>query len=334
MRCILNIPHPRIILLLLLFLFIPTHANGFFTSDDILFTHKDFLIIETKWGDSFTSLAEKHLHDPSKAWIIKEFNNIDNISLGSKLVIPLQAYGLGGIKATGYQSVPILLYHRFGRKSTSDMVVTVENFEKQMAFLHKNGYNVITFDQLFDFMELKNSIPPKSVVLSFDDGWKTFDQFAVPILKKYGFSGTIFVYSDFIGGKLALSWARLKSLSRQGMDIQCQSKTHRYFNEPLQGENFYDYYYNVEQEILSPKTMLKERLDIDCKYLAYPYGVTNNLVIALLKKHHFKGAATSFHGENSISTNRYKLNRTMIHGQYDLNDFKKLLTVFKTKDLQ
>jgi len=324
----------RIILFIIFLLFIPNQSTAFFSTNGILFTHKDFLIVEPRWGDSFASLAEKYLNDPSKGWIIKEFNDINQISIGSPVVIPMKLYDPGGIKANGYQSIPILLYHRFGKRSTSDMVVAVDEFEKQMAYLKNNEYHVITLDQYYNFINLKYTLPPKAVILSFDDGWKSFDKYAFPILKKYGFKGTIFVYSDFIGGKLALSWGRLDALSHQGMDIQCQSKTHRYLNKPLAKENFYSYYQNIEQEILAPKSVIKERLNINCEYLAYPYGVTNNLVIALLKKHHFKGAVTSFHGENNIFSNRYKLNRTMIHGQYDLNDFKKFLTVFKEKDLK
>ena len=99
-------------------------------------------------------------------------------------------------------------------------------FEEQMRYLKREGYHVITLKQFLDFAALRQQLPRKTVVLTFDDGWKSFKEYAYPILKELGFPATLFIYTDFIGARIALSWAELKDLAQEGYDIQAHSKSH------------------------------------------------------------------------------------------------------------
>ena len=74
-------------------------------------------------------------------------------------------------------------------------------------------------------------------------------------------------------------------------------------------------------------------LNKDCRYLAYPYGKTNNLVIAILKKHGYRGAFTLGREPNPFFVDRYRINRFVIYGNYSLEEFKKYISVFQQTEL-
>ena len=68
-----------------------------------------------------------------------------------------------------------------------------------MRYLKSQGYRVVSIKEFVEFASLKRQLPKKSLVLSFDDGYKSFLQYAYPILKELGFTATLFVYTDYIG---------------------------------------------------------------------------------------------------------------------------------------
>jgi len=295
------------------------------------FTHQyeDFVIVKSIAGDSLDSLAARFLLDPSKSWVIAEFNDISTLSPGKEIVIPLRPVNLGGLKMDGFQKVPILLYHDFSRTQTSKMKVLESSFEAQMRFLKENDYHVITLDRFLDFMEYKEQIPEKSVVITIDDGWKSLYTIAFPILKKYNFPATLFVYTDFVGGKKALTWNQIKELAEYGFDIQCHTKTHRYLTKMKDEESFKGFFKSVEAELIYPKKMLQKKINRDCNCLAYPYGKTSSLLAAMLKKHGYRAAFTVTRGGNPFYLSNYNINRSAIYGHYDLEKFKKNLDVFQ-----
>jgi len=298
------------------------------------FRNDDFIVATPQSDSDITFLASEYLHDPSKRWVILKFNGIDTVIPGQKLIVPLKPFQWGGLADNGFQTVPILSYHRFSRKRSGRMIVTEKNFEAQMKFLNENGYHVITMDQLFDFLEFKSQIPEKSVVLTIDDGWLSFKDIALPILKKYNFPATLFIYTDFIGKKKAMSWEQLKMLASNGVDIQCHTQSHRNLAIIKKNESLADYLKSLELEIVHVKEIIKNKLDQDCRYLAYPYGATNQFVIKILKKHGYRGAFSVIRKENPFFVNPYIINRSMIYGNYDIEKFKSNLVVFKEMALK
>lgn len=299
-----------------------------------LIIHDDFIIVKTTDTDTLSSLAQKYLNDPAKDRQIAEFNGIDSLTAGQELVIPLYHLDKGGLKTTGYQTVPVLLYQRFTKNNPGKMTVGEAAFEEQMKYIKSNGYNVITLDQLLNFLDFKEEIPKKSVVITFDDGWRSIYDIAFPILKNYGFPATLFVYTDFIGGRKAMSWKQIKELSENGFDIQCKTKTHRDLAKLKNNESFKDYFESIKLEISYPKKLIKQRLGIDCSCLAYPYGKTNNLVITILKKHGYRAAFTVKRGGNPFFVDMYKIRRSLIYSKFSIEQFKKTLSVFHKVELK
>lgn len=323
-----------ILLLSLLLLAACAITNRLYHKSSEIRIDDDFIIVKATAKDTFSSLAAEYLNDPSKGWLIAEFNHINSLTPGQELCIPLFPFNKGGLKSGGFQTVPVLAYFSFSKNKPSKISITEEVFKAQMKYLKENGYHVITLDQLLGFLDYREQIPEKSVAITFDDGWISVHDIAVPILKKYGFPATIFIYTDFIGGGKAMSWEQIKELSEAGFDIQCQTKTHRDLTVIKKKESFKEYFKSLEMEISYPKKVINKKLRKECKYLAYPYGKTNNLVIAMLKKHGYHAAFIVDQKSNPFFIDKYKIHRSAICGEYDIKKFKKKLSVFQHMELK
>lgn len=296
----------------------------------------EFIAVIAREGDTLSSLAGKYLNDPSMDWFIAGYNDIDSLKPGQALIIPLKPYEKGGLTSKGYQTVPVLSYHNFSLdRSTSRMTVTKAAFEEQMKLLRDKGYRVISMDQLFDFLDFKSQIPKKSVVITIDDGWRSVYDIALPILKEYGYPATLFVYTDLIvGSQKTLSWELVQELANNGIDVQGHTKTHRDLSLVDKKESFAGYFEAIAKELSESARVVKAKVGKDIKYLSYPNGETNHLVIELVKKYGYRGAFTVRREGNPFFIHNYRVNRSMIYGDFDLNQFEKNLTVFTEEPLK
>jgi peptidoglycan/xylan/chitin deacetylase (PgdA/CDA1 family) len=290
----------------------------------------DFVAITAQEGNTFSSLAAKYLNDPSMEWWIADFNGLSALTPGQSLIIPLKPYEKGGVSLKGYQAVPVLSYHNFSPdRSTNRMTVTKAAFEEQMKLLKDKGYRVITLDQFLGFLNFKTQIPPKSVVITIDDGWRSALEIAMPILKKYGYPATLFVYTGLIvGSSKTLSWDLVREMEENGIDIQGHTITHRTLTSVNKRESFKEYFDAIERELSESAKIIKAKIGKDIKYLAYPDGETNHLVIDVVKKDGYKAAFTVKRGGNPFFAHNYRINRSMIYGDFDLSQFEKNLIVF------
>lgn len=295
----------------------------------------DFVAVIAQPEDTFSSLALEYLGDPSMDFIISEFNKVNSLSPGQEVIIPLKPYQKGGLTVAGYQTVPVLCYHKFSRTEADLVTVTESVFEEQMRFLKEQGFRVITLDELFDFFDFKRQIPKKSVVITIDDGWRSTYEIAYPILRKYGYPATLFVYTDMIvGSHSTLSYDLIREMSENGIDVQCHTKTHRNLGKKTDQESFREYFGALEKELTLSREIIKRKLDKNVEYLAYPYGDTNRLVIALLIKLGYRGGFTIERNSNAFFVNPYRVYRSMIYGHLGLEDFADNLKTFANTPLR
>lgn len=292
----------------------------------------DFVAVIVQRGDTFSSLAKTHLGDPSKDWLISEFNGGPTLSPGQELIIPLKDFNKGGLSLTGYQTVPVLCYHKFSKTESDPMTVTEKDFEDQMKFLREKGYRVITTAEFFDFVEFKRQLPGKSVLITIDDGWRSTYEIAFPILRKYHYPSTLFLYTDLISGtRSTLDWDLVKEMAGNGVDIQCHTVSHRSLIKAAGQGSFKEYFDFLCRELGDSAQIIKKKLNIEVKYLAYPYGDTSPLVVAVLQKLGYRGAFTVERGSSPFFVQPYRINRSMIYGDFDLDDFERNLTIFRGK---
>jgi len=295
----------------------------------------NFVTVIVREGDTFSSLAEKYLKDPRLDWVISEYNETDSLKPGQFLIIPLTPQRKGGLTLVGYQTVPVLSYHNFSPPETNRLTVSQRAFGQQMEFLREKGYRVIPMDQFFDFLEWKAAIPPKSVVLTIDDGWRSAYEIAFPILEQYGYPASLFIYTDMIAsGKQALSWNLLKEMAAYGITAECHTRSHRNLTLPGKRESFKEYFERLEKELTDSREIIRNKLGREAKYLAYPFGDTNHLVIALAKKLGFRGAFTIHRGSNPFFIHNYRVNRSMIYGSFSLTQFERNLESVQSEDLR
>ena len=289
---------------------------------------QDFAIVVAQSGDDFGSLAERYLGDPKKGWWIAEFNNVDRVHAGEELVVPLRPRNAIGVYANGFQTIPILCYHRFGPNKSS-MTLTAPAFEAQMEYLAGNGYRVISMAQFARFIEGKEPMPKKTVVITIDDGYRATYQVAYPILRKYGFPATVYLYSDFVGAADALTWPQMQEMVRSGLiEIQPHSKTHSNLTVKLSGESDAKYAERIRREVEAPVNAIQERLSLASASYAYPYGDVNELVADLLARQGVRIGSTVTAGGNGFFAYPYMVRRTMIFGTDDLEVFKSKLATF------
>jgi peptidoglycan/xylan/chitin deacetylase (PgdA/CDA1 family) len=116
--------------------------------------------------------------------------------------------------------------HRFndvrGKLSTS-----AREFTEQMEYLAVNGYNVVALRDLPAILRGESPMPPKAVAITIDDGYRSTYEVAFPILVRYGFPATLFLYSDMAGLPAGMTWAQMRDLIASGLiDVLAHSKSH------------------------------------------------------------------------------------------------------------
>ena len=295
---------------------------------------KEYVVLTAKQDDTFQSLASQYLGDKSKGWMLADFNKTEKVVAGQQIVIPLVHPNPVGVYSDGYQTVPILTYHRFGNKRDR-MIVTSEAFASQMAYLRDNGYRVIPLSSLLPFLKGEAALPQRSVVITLDDGYQSSHEIAYPILKKFGFPATIFVYSDFVGARDAMNWGTMRNMAASGLiDFQPHSKSHPHLARRQQQESWSAYHARVTEEIRAPGQKIQQQLGQPLYSFAYPYGETNERVIAELEDNSYQLGVTVHAGGNPAFAYPFRLRRTMIYGDRDLDSFARTLEVFKPQTLR
>ncbi len=291
-------------------------------SGEVLARNERFVIYQPQGDDTLRSIAARFLGSEERDWVIADFNGISRAEAGQPLVVPLKSSNNLGVRGDRYQTVPILCYHRFGN-SGGKMVVSPANFAAQLDWLARNDYHVIRLSQLAGYLEGRQALPRRSVVITIDDGYESVHRIALPLLRKHGFPATLFVYTDFIGAGDALSWAQLQDLAASDLvDIQAHSKSHRNLIERAAGETDAQYVQGLEAEARVPRDVLERRLPVHVHHYAFPFGDANDLVLDALHRQQYQLAVTVNPGGNAFFAQPFMLRRTMIFGDHDLEAFK------------
>jgi peptidoglycan/xylan/chitin deacetylase (PgdA/CDA1 family) len=301
----------------------------------VLAENDDFVIVQAGFQESLELLAARFLGDPAEHWQIAEFNGVDEARPGAELVIPKHYVNPTGVWPTGYQTVPILVYHRFSADDGpgNPMVIPQASFRAQMALLRDEGYRVIPLRDLGEFLAGRLALPRNSVVITIDDGFRSAYTIAFPVLQEFGYPATLFVYTDFMAGDLGLDWAALREMVASGLvEVACHSKTHANLSLRREGETVPEYRARLEEEVRVPTRLLRKRLGIPSDAFSFPYGDANDDVITALKAEGYELALTVTRGGNPAFADPYRLRRTMIYGEDGLSDFRRSLQTFQPTD--
>jgi peptidoglycan/xylan/chitin deacetylase (PgdA/CDA1 family) len=194
-------------------------------------------------------------------------------------------------KAVVDQTAQVVVYgyHRFVDKvRRPDTEITPAAFEAQMKELKDRGITVIPMQDFLAWKRSEKGIPPRCAVLTFDDGWKSQYEVAWPILKKFNYPVTLFIYTEGVrgghfGGGEALTWEQLGEMRDAGADIEAHSATHQDLRKPYDKvakkkltPPEYDQW--LHNEVSGSKELLEQRLGIKVNCFAVPYGFYNEKV--------------------------------------------------------
>jgi len=183
--------------------------------------------------------------------------------------------------------VVILGYHRFvNNVKRPDTEITPAAFEAQMQELKNKGIAVIPMQDLLAWRRGEKAIPAKSAVITFDDGWKSQYEVAWPILKKFNYPVTLFIYTEgikpghFSGGE-SMSWEQLAEMRDAGIDIQGHTATHSDLRKPYDKVakkklNPEEYEQWLNNEVAGSKQMIEQKLGVKVNCFAVPYGFHND----------------------------------------------------------
>jgi len=209
--------------------------------------------------------------------------------------------------------VPIILYHYVRDIAPQPdnlgwgLSVPPSTFQQQMDYLVKENYTTITPHDLYQYLKYGTPLPPKPIMLTFDDGYLDFFEEVFPVLRDNRLTATNFIISNFLGREQYLDWYHLKYMVASGrVFIGGHTLNHMKLTE-INSEQ-------LEQEITINKASLEEGLDTKIDYFAYPYGSFDDNVLNTLKKNKYKAAFTTENGNIHKTSQLLKLPRIKVGG--------------------
>ena len=266
--------------------------------------------------------------------MIEESNPGISFSSGNAVVIPLKNRNKGGLVPGGFQTIPILTYHRFAENCSSPLCMPADTFRLQMKYLKKNGYHVITMEDLLAFLEYRQGLPKKSVLITMDDGYRSVYKIAYPILKEYGFTATLFIYTSFVGvSKIAITWDQLQEMKANGFEIGSHTMYHSDLTKPKEGETEEDLITRIKKELYGSKKIIDKKLGQDTQILAYPFGYYDQRSMQISKQAGYKMAMSVKRGGNPFFANPLMLRRDQILKR-DMQTFISRLKTFNRLPLK
>ena len=218
-------------------------------------------------------------------------------------------------------NVPMLLYHHVksldSAKESGQGFLTVDTqvFDAQMQYLISKNYHTVSVDELAAALINKTGLPPKSIVITLDDGYDDVYDNAYPILYKYQLKANLMISTGLLGNSGYMSWDQLKRMVDAGL---ITAYDHSWSHASL--TNLSDE--KLKYEILTAKQQLEERLGKPANIFAYPYGSENQKVVNLLKENGFVAALSTIPGSTQCDSFIMSLHRTRVGnvplGQYGI----------------
>jgi peptidoglycan/xylan/chitin deacetylase (PgdA/CDA1 family) len=236
------------------------------------------------------------------------------------LSFPLQA------QEPGSEAI-VLTYHVVQSPSDTVFSISRESFQQQMQYLANTGYNVIPLADLVDYVEgRRDSLPPNAVVITIDDGWRcTYTEF-YPELKRLNFPFTVFIYPKFIGrakNHYAMSWAEVKEMADDGVDIQSHSYSHPFLtyrrNPRFSEEEYADW---LHRELALSKKAIEKETGKEVRFLAYPYGDYDSRVARAVSKAGYDAGLTCNAGPVRKGSDPFRMRRISIYKDTSFATFR------------
>ncbi len=201
--------------------------------------------------------------------------------------------------------VPILVYHDLGTPPPAEnypgLFVSDSDFESEMAWLHQQGYQAVTLDEMMNDFFHGGTLPAKPIVITFDNGYIPQATFAPSVMSRYGWPG---VLNEITVGHL--DNARLQKLVKLGWEVDSHSLTHPDLTQigPTA----------LQQQVVDSRRFLQRVLHVPVNSFCYPSSRYDAAVVAAVKAAGYTNAVTENPGFATSATDPLLLPRFEIEG--------------------
>jgi peptidoglycan/xylan/chitin deacetylase (PgdA/CDA1 family) len=213
--------------------------------------------------------------------------------------------------------LPILMYHHLERGvPTGEFSLAVDDFKRQLDWLAARAFTTLTFRQLFEICDGVRPSPARPLIITFDDGYESFRELAVPALVERRMSATLFVVAGEIGEynrwdtgraphRRLMNAAAIESVVDAGIELGGHGWRHRDLTLCSDGDAY--------DEIAATRQLLAERFAAPVDVFAYPYGRYRPAQRALVERAGYRGAVSIFSPSATVTGDRYAMRRIYVH---------------------
>lgn len=216
--------------------------------------------------------------------------------------------------------VPILIYHHIDVSPTNNPhFVSPEKFEEQLKLLRDWGYTSISTTLLVQAITEGALLPPRPILLTFDDANQDNYTNAFPLMQKYGFTGVLYLPFYYIGAPGCLTVEQIKEMVAAGWEVGSHSLTHPDLRQIVQSAR-------MRAEIVESRRKLEELLGVPILTFAYPFGSVGNAAIDYVKSAgYIAGMGATGYTAHQWKSILYNLQRIEIRGNEDARTFTRFL---------
>jgi peptidoglycan/xylan/chitin deacetylase (PgdA/CDA1 family) len=221
------------------------------------------------------------------------------------------------------RGVPVICYHSVTAEQSQkgSIVIPKDIFRMQLKTIKDNGYTTLTMAELNDYLFNNKPIPEKSVVITFDDGYRDNYSNAFPILKEFNMKATIFVISSYFNRELYLTSDEIKEMSDYGIDIESHTVSHKILSKMSYNDQL--------KELKNSKETIESLTHKPVISFAYPEGKYNNDTKKAVAQAGYAMAFTIDRGYADRKDNMAQLNRICLDYTFKPNSILNVLKNLK-----
>ena len=224
--------------------------------------------------------------------------------------------------------IPILLYHSVSLAPPpviAPFAVTPQDFERQLDLVASGGFSVLTVSAFAEALTGREPLPPRPLLITFDDGFADFYDTALPALRERALRATLYVPTALLRGSpervrlrslgdSLLEWSQLRPLREAGVEIGAHSHTHPHLDTLSAAA--------AKEEIVHSKALLEDELGTEVESFAYPNGYSSPTVRRLVAEAGFRSACAVKNAFSSPADDVFALARLTLTAAMPLSGFR------------